>query len=806
MFNNVKLGTKVLLTLGVLIIMMIAIGAYSATRLQQAGESDTVMYEQITVPVQHDSEFVLKFYRAWTAISYAVFTKDATERSTNLSQLEPRLLEADAALENIDKAVKADAVRAQLASLISAYRIARQEMVNAGEMGRRGDIDSIVKTMTIGPLEKARKHVGEEWVKLSKLFMESGKDRAETNAATAQSTIRTSIILLGFGSLAGIFIGIFLFKNVAKIIHGIRSEAEQLVVQVTDGQLSSRANIEEVNFEFRPIVEGFNKAIEVIGGKVNVTMDYITRIGKGDIPPKITLAVKGDFDTLKSSINACIDSLNNLLSRTAHVYEAHKVGEIDVFAKEDDLPGAYQQLAHGMNDGLRLHIKNCTDILGIVTSYAQGDFKPELRKLPGQLSFINENMDLLRKNLNSLITDFTELTRSAVEGRLTARADASHQSGDFRSIVEGVNATLDAIMAPINEASQVLEKLSQRDLCARMLGNYQGDHAKIKNAVNATGESLHDALQKVAVAVDQVSAAAGQIASSSQAVSEGASQQASTLEETASSLETMSTMVKRSAENAMQANGLAQTAKAAAVGGAASMDEMTGAMGKIRASAEGTSQIIKEINEIAFQTNLLALNAAVEAARAGEAGRGFAVVAEEVRSLALRSKEAALKTEELIKESVHQAAEGEVRSKQVNSQLGEIVGGIGKVTDIVGEITASAKEQACGIDQLNKAAADVNKVTQQNAANSEESSAAAEELSSQSEELAAMVGEFKLSNQAKAAGPVLSASKGDRSPTPARRPARHVSGNGNNGNKHPPEQKPEDIFPLKDETQSFKDF
>jgi methyl-accepting chemotaxis protein len=339
-----------------------------------------------------------------------------------------------------------------------------------------------------------------------------------------------------------------------------------------------------------------------------------------------------------------------------------------------------------------------------------------------------------------------------------------------------------------------------------MLGNYQGDHAKIKNAVNATGESLHDALQKVAVAVDQVSAAAGQIASSSQAVSEGASQQASTLEETASSLETMSTMVKRSAENAMQANGLAQTAKAAAVGGAASMDEMTGAMGKIRASAEGTSQIIKEINEIAFQTNLLALNAAVEAARAGEAGRGFAVVAEEVRSLALRSKEAALKTEELIKESVHQAAEGEVRSKQVNSQLGEIVGGIGKVTDIVGEITASAKEQACGIDQLNKAAADVNKVTQQNAANSEESSAAAEELSSQSEELAAMVGEFKLSNQAKAAGPVLSASKGDRSPTPARRPARHVSGNGNNGNKHPPEQKPEDIFPLKDETQSFKDF
>ena len=102
------------------------------------------------------------------------------------------------------------------------------------------------------------------------------------------------------------------------------------------------------------------------------------------------------------------------------------------------------------------------------------------------------------------------------------------------------------------------------------------------------------------------------------------------------------------------------------------MEQMTGAMAKIRASAEGTSEIIKDINEIAFQTNLLALNAAVEAARAGEAGRGFAVVAEEVRSLALRAKEAASKTEELIRESVKQAGEGELTARHVDGKLGEI--------------------------------------------------------------------------------------------------------------------------------------
>jgi methyl-accepting chemotaxis protein len=175
------------------------------------------------------------------------------------------------------------------------------------------------------------------------------------------------------------------------------------------------------------------------------------------------------------------------------------------------------------------------------------------------------------------------------------------------------------------------------------------------------------------------------------------------------------------------------------------MTVMLDSMGKIRAASEGTAVIIKDINDIAFQTNLLALNAAVEAARAGDAGRGFAVVAEEVRNLAGRAKEAAKKTEELIKESVKLADGGQVVSTEVNGHLSEITSSVGKVTSIVAEIAEASKEQSRGIGQVNKALTEMDKVTQQNAANSEESSSAAEELASQAQELAEMIGRFSLS-------------------------------------------------------------
>jgi methyl-accepting chemotaxis protein len=577
------------------------------------------------------------------------------------------------------------------------------------------------------------------------------------------------------------------------------ADANLLARAAVEGKLATRADASKHQGDFRKIVQGVNDTLDAVIGPLNVSAKYVDDISKGNIPSKITDTYNGDFNTIKINLNQCIDAVNALVADAGMLAKAAVEGKLATRADASKHSGDYRKVVQGVNDTLDAVIGPLNVTAKYVDEISKGNIPPKITdNYNGDFNLIKSNLNQCIEAVNLMVSDAVMLVKASVEGKLATRADATRHHGDYRKIVQGVNDMLDAVLDPINEAAQVLEKLSQRDLRVRVKGNYQGDHAKIKESLNATGEALHDALLKVAVAVDQVSSASGQIASSSQNVADGASQQASALEETASSLESMSAMTKRSADNAQQANNLAQTARGAATEGAAAMEQMGQAMTKIRASAEGTSQIIKDINEIAFQTNLLALNAAVEAARAGEAGRGFAVVAEEVRSLALRSKEAAMKTEELIKESVRQAEEGEVTSKGVSTKLGEIVTGVTKVTDIVAEISASAKEQSAGIDQVNKAVTDMNKVTQQNAANSEESSSAASELSSQSEELASMIGGFQLARQTAVAS--------SKHKAPERKSTGSSAKSSTGGNGKAVSKRPEEIIPLEEEAASFKEF
>lgn len=262
-------------------------------------------------------------------------------------------------------------------------------------------------------------------------------------------------------------------------------------------------------------------------------------------------------------------------------------------------------------------------------------------------------------------------------------------------------------------------------------------------------DNLNEVMRNINNASEQVAAGSKQVSDSSIALSQGATEQASSIEQLTASLEEISSQTKLNAQNANQANELAETSKSNAVQGNTQMQDMLKAMDEINESSSSINKIIKVIDEIASQTNILALNAAVEAARAGQHGKGFAVVAEEVRTLAARSANAAKETTEMIEGSIKKVEGGTKIAKDTAVALGEIVNSIEKVATLVNDIAVASNEQATAIGQVNQGIMQVSQVVQTNSATSEESAAASEELSGQASLMREMVAKFKLkkSNQ-----------------------------------------------------------
>ncbi len=313
-----------------------------------------------------------------------------------------------------------------------------------------------------------------------------------------------------------------------------------------------------------------------------------------------------------------------------------------------------------------------------------------------------------------------------VERRENERVFAEEQARKVSIILDVVNAVADGNF-----------DLEVPDLGTDSVG-------QVASALQQAVVSMKDALCEVRDVAATVSSAAEQLTEVSREITSGAQTQASSLEETASSLEEITSTVKQNTDNAQQARQLANGSRDVAEKGGEVVSEAVKAMAEINESSKKIADIITTIDEIAFQTNLLALNAAVEAARAGEQGRGFAVVAAEVRNLAQRSASAAKEIKSLIQDSVRKVENGTDLVNKSGQTLGEIVNSVKRVTDIVSEIAAASKEQLTGVEQVNKAVAQMDRVTQNNASQTEEMSGTAGSLLSHAVQLNDLVMRFRL--------------------------------------------------------------
>ncbi len=216
------------------------------------------------------------------------------------------------------------------------------------------------------------------------------------------------------------------------------------------------------------------------------------QIAAGDFSMQIDTSAQDEVGQVLRALDKAVSAVKAMSAEAAGLAQAAVAGKLSTRADATKYQGEYQKIVSGVNATLDAVIGPLNVAATYVDRISKGDIPAKITdSYSGDFNTIKNNLNTCIEAVNLLVKDAHLLSAAAVAGQLSTRADATRHQGDFRTIVEGVNATLDAVIGPLNVAATYVDRISKGDIPPQITDSYNGDFNAIKNNLNTCIEAVN---------------------------------------------------------------------------------------------------------------------------------------------------------------------------------------------------------------------------------------------------------------------------------------------------------------------------
>jgi HAMP domain-containing protein/signal transduction histidine kinase/CheY-like chemotaxis protein len=276
----------------------------------------------------------------------------------------------------------------------------------------------------------------------------------------------------------------------------------------TEGKLGGQAKVKGVAGTWKDLTDSVNSMAGNLTDQVRNIADVTTAVAKGDLSKKIDVDVKGEFLTLKNTINTMVDQLRSFASEVTRV--AREVGTEGILggqARVEGVSGTWKDLTDSVNSmagNLTSQVRNIADVTKAV---AGGDLSKKITvDVKGEILDLKNTVNTMVDQLRSFAAEVTRVAREVgTEGKLGGQADVQGVAGTWKDLTESVNFMAGNLTSQVRNIAEVTTAVAAGDLSKKITVDVKGEISELKNTIN----TMVDQLRSFAAEVTRVAREVG---------------------------------------------------------------------------------------------------------------------------------------------------------------------------------------------------------------------------------------------------------------------------------------------------------
>src|SRR6187399_735934 len=291
------------------------------------------------------------------------------------------------------------------------------------------------------------------------------------------------------------------FLRTVKIVNSMVDQLSSFASEVTrvarevgtEGKLGGEAKVKGVAGTWKDLTDSVNSMASNLTAQVRNIADVTTAVAKGDLSKKIEVDVKGEFLTLKSTINTMVDQLRSFAAEVTRV--AREVGTEGILggqARVEGVSGTWKDLTDSVNSmagNLTSQVRNIAEVTKAVQA---GDLSRKITvDVKGEILELKNTINTMVDQLRSFASEVTRVAREVgTEGKLGGQADVQGVAGTWKDLTDSVNFMASNLTGQVRNIADVTKAVAAGDLSRKITVDVKGEISELKNTINTMIETL----------------------------------------------------------------------------------------------------------------------------------------------------------------------------------------------------------------------------------------------------------------------------------------------------------------------------